>query len=131
MPQKSEPSHNDWLSEITIKDHHLRLLGRLNIGWNMYAYDGGPGTDLKRPFGNSNLPGDLFEIVMQRPLDYEEYEDDELPEEIYDQLMTIYYEMDYVLMIVALETAAGRLVLVGNRYRKMELYSRWSWKRMK
>jgi hypothetical protein len=113
--------HNDGLTKFTVMEHHLKLLGRLNVGWNMYAYDGAP-------FGNEDVVGDIYEIVLGRRWDVDELGD--MPDEIYDLLMTIFYEMDYVLLIVALETSRGQLVKAGDKFRKAHPHSYASWERV-
>lgn len=46
-----------------LKATHLALLKRANVGWQDFAYEGAPGFDLKRPFGNSDVTTDLAEII--------------------------------------------------------------------
>lgn len=40
--------------EFTLTDDHVKLLAAANVGWNDYAYEGAPGVNLKRPYGNSS-----------------------------------------------------------------------------
>jgi len=45
-----------------LKDEHLALLTRANIGWQD-AETGAPEIDPKRPYGNSDVAGDVMEIL--------------------------------------------------------------------
>ncbi len=52
---------NSLIFELT--ENHLKLFKRMNIRWNDNAYDGSPEVDIKRPYGNSNVFGDIAEIL--------------------------------------------------------------------
>lgn len=61
---------------------------------SMLGYEGGPAVDSKRPFGNSNVEGDVLEIVDPRPYEeiWNEYddEDEEASDEFYDKQKEVY-----------------------------------------
>lgn len=48
--------------DFTVTDEHLRLLRRAYITWDDAEF-GAPGIDPKRPYGNSNVYGDIAEIL--------------------------------------------------------------------
>ena len=61
------------VERFEVKEYHLKLIKRLNFnGWD-YCEFGAPAIDCKRPFGNSDVYGDIFDILG---LDYnsEEYD---------------------------------------------------------
>lgn len=60
------PAFANWLDqqeEHEVTADHLLLLQRLNLGWCSYAYQGAPGVDPRRPFGNGDLERDIADIL--------------------------------------------------------------------
>lgn len=57
--------------ELTITEDHLRLLPHLWFRWEDEPYSGAPAVDIKRPYGNSDVLGDLIEHL--RPELFEAY----------------------------------------------------------
>ena len=49
--------------EFTVTDEHLRLLRRAYVFWGEGEFLGAPSIDSKRPYGNSNVYGDIAEIL--------------------------------------------------------------------
>ena len=47
---------------LTIKPEHIKLLRRMNVGWNPAEF-GAPEIDPKRPYGNSSVLEDIREIT--------------------------------------------------------------------
>jgi hypothetical protein len=47
---------------FTVTDEHLRLLRRAYVSWDETEF-GAPEIDCKRPYGNSNVLGDIAEIL--------------------------------------------------------------------
>jgi hypothetical protein len=52
----------DLVREFTVTDEHLRLLRRACVFWEEGEF-GAPSIDSKRPYGNSNVYGDIAEIL--------------------------------------------------------------------
>jgi hypothetical protein len=50
------------VTEFTVTEDHLKLLRRAYIGWDDCEF-GAPGIDPKRPYGNSDVIGDIAEIL--------------------------------------------------------------------
>jgi hypothetical protein len=48
--------------EFTVTDEHLRLLRRAHVFWDEAEF-GAPSIDPKRPYGNSDVRGDMAEIL--------------------------------------------------------------------
>lgn len=48
---------------FTVTDGHIKLLERSTIRWEDHSYDGAPAVDTKRPYGNSDVPNDIMEIL--------------------------------------------------------------------
>jgi len=46
-----------------LKEEHLKLMKEFNVDWDDRAYDGAPAIDIKRPYGNSDVHGDMLEIL--------------------------------------------------------------------
>lgn len=57
--------------KITITPDHLALLARMNFDWDDECEWGAVASDCKRPFGNSNVEGDVSEI-LGREVDHDE-----------------------------------------------------------
>jgi hypothetical protein len=60
-------------TEFTVTDDHLKLLRRAYVGWDGCEF-GAPAIDCKRPYGNSDVIGDIAEILgtpVERLLDEE------------------------------------------------------------
>jgi hypothetical protein len=49
-------------TQFTITHQHLALAPRMNVGWCGDEY-GAPEIDPKRPYGNSDVEGDIREIL--------------------------------------------------------------------
>lgn len=50
------------IERFTVTDEHLRLLRRTHVSWDSAEF-GAPGLDPKLPYGNSNVFGDIAEIL--------------------------------------------------------------------
>lgn len=77
---------------IELTDEHERLAARLYIRWDDEMEWGGPAVDFKRPFGNSDMPGDVAEILQ-----WDVDEDDGLTVDQYERAHELLYEMGHVL----------------------------------
>ncbi len=86
------------------------------VGWNLCEF-GAPEIDPKRPYGNSDVIGDIHEILTGT---YSSWED--IPEELEEKYNKLHKETETALEIV-LHT---RSFVVG-RYRKSKPYGR-DWK---
>lgn len=51
---------------FTVTDQHLTLLRHANVGWDGCEF-GAPAIDCKRPYGNSDVLGDIGEILGLQP----------------------------------------------------------------
>lgn len=116
-------------TEFTVTENHIKLLERTYVGWMDYAYDGAPGVNPKRPFGNSDVMRDVYEIIHDGKVP-EGVDEDEFWEDFYDQehpdLMTLFREMEYVVQI-ALQCAGRREAIEPVTYYRPELYDTRLW----
>jgi hypothetical protein len=103
------PSHERTVGQIltfgkqtfTVTEDHLKLLPHLNIKSGSWDY-GAPGTDAKRPFGNSDVLGDMYEILTGAEDHYvEDSGEDLITDELAKQYVRLYEEMGTVLLICA------------------------------
>lgn len=53
--------------KFEIKEEHLKLLKRMNVGWDDCEF-GAPEIDPKRPYGNSSVEQDMIEILGLKEL---------------------------------------------------------------
>lgn len=58
----------DRVMEFEITEEHLRLLQVMYVNWVVFGYDGAPAINEKRPYGNSDVYGDVAEILGWDPL---------------------------------------------------------------
>lgn len=79
-----------------VKDYHLKLLKRMYVGWHDCEF-GAPEINPKRPYGNSDVVGDIAEIIGY---DIKEDEDGYRDPNDEDQLTNIHLEMETVLQIL-------------------------------
>ena len=50
-------------NKFHLKEEHIKLLKRSHITYNDHMYSGAAGIDMKRPYGNKDLYGDIAEIL--------------------------------------------------------------------
>jgi hypothetical protein len=62
-----------------ITEDHIKLLKRAYIGWNDCEF-GAPSIDCKRPYGNSDVYGDMAKILGIKPTgdEYEPFTNEQL-----------------------------------------------------
>lgn len=75
---------------------HIKLLQRMYVGWEDCEY-GAPAIDCKRPYGNSDVPGDIAEILGWR---YDPEDDMFDYDGMHDAARKIHEEMQTVLQIL-------------------------------
>lgn len=95
------------MKEFEIKPEHLKLLQRAYVDWEDCEF-GAPSIDCKRPYGNSSVVEDVFEIIHGKPkavmqigdktynIDTEDFE---IPEELRDELTKLHKETETALQI--------------------------------
>jgi hypothetical protein len=87
-----------------LTEDHLKLLRRANVTWEDAEYDGAPCIDLKRPYGNSYVAGDVAEILDRLRGKCEtcghEPSDQELTDKQVKELLAIHRETEHALSIV-------------------------------
>jgi hypothetical protein len=81
-----------------LTEDHIKLLSRMYVDWDNGAYDGAS-INIKRPYGNSSVAYDVYEIIHSKEWDYGE-NDEEMPEEIYEQMLELHLETRTALQIV-------------------------------
>lgn len=54
------------MKRFTVKEEHLKLLRRAYVSWEDCEF-GAPAIDCKRPYGNSDVYGDIAEILGVQP----------------------------------------------------------------
>ena len=90
------------------------------------GYDGSPFVDSKRPFGNSNVPGDVYEILDPRPhnelYDYDEEEEEQFADEQQEMYERWYPTLDKALQVVLASGSFEPGIYSCNKYsRNFEL----------
>lgn len=55
------------MKEFTVTENHIKLLRKAYVGWEDCEY-GAPSIDCKRPYGNSDVPDDIRDILANPSL---------------------------------------------------------------
>lgn len=104
---------------FTITKNHLKLLKSMHIEWSDGPYGGSPCVNEKRPYGNSDVLGDVADIIGIK-----HDGDGCFEEEIFDFLRTLHKETATALQIC---------LCTGNFktgvYVKVNQFERKSWVR--
>ena len=106
-----------------LTEDHIKLLNRMYVEWDDGAYDGSPCINSKRPYGNSSVVYDVYEIIHGKEWDYGEH--DEMPEEIYEQMLVLHRETATALQIVLCTKS-----FVPGTYEKKNPYDSLSWRKV-
>lgn len=113
-----------------VTENHIKLLGRLYIDWYNYAYNGAPGVDPKRPFGNSDVDGDIYQIINDVQVLPEEAEEDEFWQERREEYDKLFRDMEFVVQITTYLAGQGELIEPGVYFRP-DMYNRRVWTRLR
>jgi len=98
-----------------LTEEHLTLLGRAYVRWDD-CETGAPAIDCKRPYGNSDVPGDVAEI-----LEWDVDEDEGLTDEQAERALAIHAETETALQIVlATRSFAPGIYVLRDRYNTRE-----------
>ena len=92
-------------TRFTVTDEHLRLLRRAYVSWDETEF-GAPEIDCKRPYGNSDVLGDIAEILEIPDSEWADEEMDPLPD--YGQRFLRLHVETAVALQIALSTGEFR-----------------------
>lgn len=106
---------------FTITEQHLKLLKSMYVEFYKSAYEGAPMVDPKRPYGNSDIVGDIHEILYGVPFEEDDYGDRD--EQTVERLLQIHRETGTALQIV-LSTQS----FVPGEYELADRYDSTSWR---
>jgi hypothetical protein len=93
-------------TDFTVTEEHLKLLRRAYVSWDDCEF-GAPEIDCKRPYGNSDVIGDIAEIFG-----VETNDDGEVPSDVEERFTRLHAETAIALQIALAtgEFKAGRYV---------------------
>lgn len=83
-----------------VTENHLKLLERFWFDYNDWTEFGAPEVDPKRPYGNSDVYGDLGEILEIEPEVEDSWGDRYYSKSQKEELLAIHKEMTTVLNIL-------------------------------
>lgn len=83
-----------------VTENHIKLLNRMRFNYNDYCEFGAPEVDPKRPYGNSDVYGDIGEILDIEPVEEGSYGDKQYSKSQRDSFLSIHKEMQTVLNIL-------------------------------
>lgn len=101
------------LFEVT--QDHLKLLKRLQFGYDEYTEFGAPEVDPKRPYGNSDVYEDIAEILGIEPVS-DDYWDEEFTDEQKAYMLKVHKEMEHVLQILVRHNSLGTGTYTRRNY---------------
>lgn len=107
------------METFVVTEDHLKLMRRMVVGWGGGEY-GAPAISCKRPYGNSDVPGDVSEILGW-PKRNEDYE---FPPGQQERCEAIHKETAKALQVVL---SAGRFeagLYVSRKYGEWEISDR-------
>ena len=107
------------VTEFVLSENHLKLLRQMYVYFDNGAYDGAPAVDHKRPYGNSYVAGDVYEIINGT------FPNDDLNEDVEQEMLNLHKETGLALQIVLCTGS-----FVPGRYRKKEEFNSTSWERV-
>ena len=100
-----------------VTEEHIKLLRHAYVGWDDCEF-GAPAIDCKRPYGNSNVIGDMVEILGLKNVRRDE--DGEYKPEIEEKLYTLHKELKTALQI-ALSTGKFEI----GAYKAADYSNQW------
>jgi len=105
-----------------LKQEHLKLMKRMFVNWNNEMYQGAPEIDIKRPYGNRDVYGDIAEILGW---ELTRTSDDEMimTKEQSSEAKKLHEEMGTALQIVLSNTT-----FETGEYIKTDQYDDLSWR---
>jgi hypothetical protein len=107
------------MKTFTVTHDHLKLLQRMRVRWDGCEY-GAPAIDSKRPYGNSNVEGDIAEILGW---EYKEDPWDGIPDDVRAEAADIHSQMQTVLQILVVN-----LHIYPGTYERPDQYSsKWTY----
>jgi hypothetical protein len=120
MTYTDERRRFDTTTRFTLTDEHLILLRAAYVQWQD-CETGAPEIDPKRPYGNSDVPFDVAELLIDPEiLEVMLNEDDQLPESEEGALLLRHRETELALQVV-LQTQS----FTPGNYVRDSLYQPW------
>ena len=86
-------------TRFELTETHLKLIRKMNVGYNEYCEFGAPEIDPKRPYGNSSVYYDIGEILNITPESGDPC-DPEFSEEQEEEMMKIHKETAEALQVI-------------------------------
>jgi hypothetical protein len=85
--------------KFELTKNHIKLLRNMYFDYDDYTETGAPYADPKRPYGNSSVVYDVYEIIFEKRWEATD-DEDEMDDELQDELMQLHYETATALQIV-------------------------------
>jgi ABC-type multidrug transport system fused ATPase/permease subunit len=113
------------MSVFELTENHIKLLSSTYIYFYDDCYEGVLCGDSKRPYGNSDITGDIYEILNGYRWEPEDDEDYGMPDDLKEEMLAIHRETATALQIIlSLKT------FEPGTYEKERSYDDLSWKRV-
>ena len=84
---------------FTLTEDHITLLRRAYVHWQD-AETGAPEIDPKRPYGNSNVPWDVLEVLgLEDQISWDPDQED-MPKDEEERLLNLHRETELALQVI-------------------------------
>lgn len=113
------------MSRFTLTEDHVKLVGEIYWRWSEDAYEGAVTQDIKRPYGNSDVAGDVYEAIHGEYWDEEKLGSPSLA--LTERLLGLHQDMVVVMQILTASVAGGFPFKAGITYEKSVPFSARSW----
>lgn len=109
-----------YYEQFRLTEHHITLLQAMYCSFDDGGYEGAPAINLKRPYGNSDVYGDINDLIFKVEFDG----DSDMPDDLFEACATLHKETGKALQ-VCLSTLSFKPGLYG---RPEEFCTRaWEW----
>jgi hypothetical protein len=108
------------VKRFTVTKDHIILLQNMYVGWNDCEY-GAPSIDPKKPYGNSDVEGDIVKLLgfATSAGNYVE-----LPDELSTRARILHQEMEVVLAILlnnlSIKPGCYERILYGGKWKPVQ-----------
>lgn len=87
------------IKKFTLTKDHIKLIRKMWVGWQN-CETGAPEIDPKRPYGNSNVPNDIHEILTGESIGLTDSKRDVLTNEEEEKYLKLHKETEIALQII-------------------------------
>ena len=110
-----------YYEQFRLTEHHVTLLQAMYCSFDDGGYEGAPAVDLKRPYGNSDVYGDINDLIFKVEFDG----DSDMPDDLLEACATLHKETGK-----ALQVCLSTLSFKPGLYGRPQQYCTRTWERI-